>query len=130
IQGTTQTAETRTTSVKLWRILKVDPDSVTFEHSVESIDMWQHMKGRQEVRYNSRTDKTAPPGYEDVAKAVGVTLTTATIDARGKVLKRADSRVSPDSNSTPLAIQLPAEPAPVGHVWTTPAEVEVKQKSG
>lgn len=131
IQGTTQTAETRTTSIKVWKIVDVTAaGGISFEHSVEAIDMWQQMKGRQEVKYNSRTDATPPPGYEDVAKVVGVILTTATIDPRGKVVKRVDNRPSADSNSTPLAIVLPDGPVAIGHVWTNPSEVEVKQKSG
>ncbi len=130
IQGTTQTAETRTTSVKLWTVLGVDKGVTTFEHSVESIDMWQQMKGRQEVRYNSLTDKTPPAGYEHAAKAVGVVLTMASVDAQGKVVRRKDSHNSPDSNSTPLCVLLPAEAISIGDVWHSPAEVDVKNKAG
>lgn len=131
IQGTTQTAETRTTSVKLWKITGVDADgNITLEHSVASIDMWQHMKGRQEVSYNSQKDKTPPPGYEDVAKAVGVTLTTATIDSRGKVLKRIENRKASDGSTAQITLPLPSEPVAIGHEWSAPVEAEVKTKSG
>ena len=72
IQGTSQTAETHSKSIKRWRVDNVaDDGAVTFTHSVESIDMWQKMQGRSEIRYNSLTDSDVPPGYEEAAAAVG-----------------------------------------------------------
>ncbi len=131
IQGTTQSAETRTTSVKQWKITGVDASgNITLEHSVASIDMWQHMKGRQEVSYNSLKDKCPPPGYEDVAKAVGVLLTTATMDNRGKILKRIENRTASDGSTSQITIPLPSEPVAIGHEWSSPIDAEVKQKSG
>ena len=73
IQGTTQTAETLSNSIKIWKINKVnDKGQATFTYSVESVDMRQKFDGRQEVRYNSVKDTEVPPGFGDVAKAVGV----------------------------------------------------------
>ena len=130
IQGTSQTAETRTSSIKAWKITAVSPSGqVRFIHSVESIDMWQRTHGRQEVRYNSKTDKKVPPGYEDAAKAVGVALTIVTIDKRGKVLKREEMH-NQMPGSTPIAFPLPTKAVPVGYVWTSPQEVEVLLKGG
>src|SRR5208282_5464437 len=57
VSGSTQTAETTTTSVKVWRVHEVKPDgSVVFDHMVESVDMRHRLSGRDEVHYNSRTD--------------------------------------------------------------------------
>src|SRR5436190_23256354 len=65
ISGTTQTAETTSGSVKVWKIIDVDAAGhITLEHSVESVDMRQKLSGRDEVTYNSQTDKQPPPGYE------------------------------------------------------------------
>jgi hypothetical protein len=126
IQGTNQTAETRSTSVKAWQVTDVTPDgTVTLVHMVESIDMWQKMQGRQEVHYNSRTDDKVPPGYEEIAQAVGVPLTLVTLDAHGTVLKREEKHRQSNASNMPLAIPLPAEPVPVGHTWSVPADVEV-----
>ncbi len=62
VSASTQTAETTTTSVKVWRVHEVKPDgSVVFDHSVECVDMRHHLSGRDEVHYNSRTDPCAPP---------------------------------------------------------------------
>jgi hypothetical protein len=131
IQGTAQTAETRTKSIKAWKIDKVNDDgSVVFTHSVESIDMWQRMQGRQEIQYNSETDETPPPGYEDVAKQVGVPLTQVTIDARGKILKREEKLAQPNTNPTQITVPLPAEPVAVGHKWDVPFPITITLRQG
>ncbi len=125
IKGTNQTAETRSISVKVWKISEASAERIKFVHSVESIDMWQKTQGRQEVRYNSQTDENPPPGYEDVAKAVGVPLSEVTIDARGNILERKDANPQSTVNTAPIALPLPAKPVPVGHVWTVPLDIEV-----
>ncbi len=125
IQGTNQTAETRSISVKAWKITDVSADRISLVHSVESIDMWQKSQGRQEVRYNSRTDDTVPAGYEDVAKAVGIPLTVLTIDRRGKVLSREDKNPQSTTNTAPITMPLPTKPVAVGHTWSVPLDVEV-----
>ena len=79
--GATKATETVSKSVKVWRVKEVDGDrSATFEQSVEDVDMWQKLTGRDEVRYNSRTDKTPPRGFEDAAKRVGVPLVRVSLD--------------------------------------------------
>ena len=45
--------------------------AATFTHLVDNIEMWQRSSGRNEVRYDSKTDDDVPPGYEEVAKSVG-----------------------------------------------------------
>ena len=60
ISGSSQTTEMVSLSHKLWRITSVDENgNVTFEHLIESVDMRNQMTGREEVRYNSVTDKAA-----------------------------------------------------------------------
>jgi len=131
IEGTSQTAETNSKSIKAWKIDKVGADgTVTFVHFVESIDMWQRTQGRQEVRYNSATDKEVPPGYEDAAKAVGVPLTIVTMNDRGKILKRQEKRLQPGSISTQMTMPLPDHPIAVGETWTSPIDIEVSLKDG
>jgi len=131
IQGTSQTAETQSKSVKTWQINDVDDDgTVTFVHMVESIDMRQKAQGRKEVRYNSATDDEVPPGYEDAARAVGVPLTIVTMDNRGKILKRQEKRVQPSSISTQMTMPLPRQPIAVGETWSSPIDVDVVQKDG
>jgi hypothetical protein len=126
VSGTTQTAETTTDSVKSWKVTSVDDKGqATFVHSVESIDMRQKLTGRQEVRYNSQTDKEIPVGFQDAAKSVGVPLSVITLDASGKVVKREDRQPRTNSDATHITIPLPEEPVPLGYEWTMPYEMTV-----
>ena len=132
VSGTTQTVETVTASTKAWRVLEVQPDgTATFLHIVENVDMRHQISGCQEVRYNSRTDKQAPLGFEDVAKAVGVPLSRVTLDCRGKVITRDRKPLKAlAQNEGDITIPMPEEPIAVGHTWSFPHEVEVVGNNG
>jgi hypothetical protein len=125
IQGTTQTAEMRSASIKVWNVREADDQQATFLHQVESIDMWQRTKGRPEVRYNSQTDSDVPPAYQDAAKAVGVPLTLITVDTRGQVLKREERLQQQSNDSQPLVVILPEAAVDVGDTWTNPLDLKV-----
>ncbi len=122
ISSSTQVAETLSISVKVWRVQKVAPDgTVTFEHRVEDVDMQQDLTGRQRVRYNSRTDKTPPAGFENLAEAVGVPLAVVTMDNKGKIIERRRSPVKAGSKSeAEMTIPLPENPVAVGESWSYP----------
>ena len=132
VSGTTQTAETLSSSVKLWRVAKVEPDgTATFEHLVESVDMRQKLSGRQEVRYNSQTDKKPPLGFENVAESVGVALSVVTIDPSGKIIRRERKPVKAASESEgQITIPLPSKPIAVGEGWSFPYDVDAKLQTG
>jgi hypothetical protein len=131
VAGTTQTAETRSTSIKVWQVQ--EPDSkgnAVFVHSVASVDMQQKLTGRQEVRYNSLTDTAPPAGYEDVAKAVGVPLAVIALDAQGGVVNREDKHTQSTSNPGAITIPLPSGDVAIGHQWDLPDDVTVNLKDG
>lgn len=131
VSGTTQTAETDSESIKVWKVLEVDDAGrATFEHSVESVDMRQLLTGRQEVRYNSQTDAVAPPGFEDVAKAVGVPLSVITVDDRGGIVKRKEVQTQPHATSAEITLPLPEKAVAVKETWSAPHDVEVRLKEG
>jgi hypothetical protein len=133
ISGSTQTAETTSGSVKVWRITQVEPDgSITFEHSVESVEMRQKVSGREAITYNSKTDNEPPPQYEGVAKSVGVPLTVVTIDPSGKILKRVEKRASAtgEQQNNQMVIPLPAQPTAVGESWNVPVDVTIGLEDG
>ena len=132
IQGTTQTAKTKSESIKVWQITAATPGGpVEFVHLVESVNMANEISGRAKVEYDSQKDAQPPAGYEDVAKAVGVPLTVVRIDAQGHVLERQEKHVQPGGgDDTPIAIPLPEVPVSVGHVWTEPHEVTVALPGG
>jgi hypothetical protein len=92
--------------------------------------MWQKTQGRKEVSYNSQTDSEVPPGYEQVASAVGVPLTIVTMDNRGKILKRIEKREQPLSMSTQMTMPLAGHPVAIGESWSSPMEIDVVLKDG
>ncbi len=133
IAGSTQTAETTSGSVKLWRITAVDPAGpITFEHSVDSVDMRQKLSGREAITYNSKTDTEPPQAYEGVAKSIGVPLTEVTIDPSGKILKRIEKRsgATTDPQNSQMVVPLPAEPVAVGESWNVPVDITIALEDG
>ncbi len=128
----TQTAETSTISVKVWRVREVKPNgSAAFDHLVESVDMRHRLSGRDEVHYDSRTDICPPHGFEDVARAVGVPLVTVTIDDRGRILKRQQNSVKgavPGQGE--ITVQLPDRPVAIGDTWLKSTEIDVPLGDG
>lgn len=132
VSGSSQSADTSSKSVKAWRVQRLGPDgSVTFEHTVEWIDMRQRLTGREEVCYDSRTDKEPPPVFQQVAKSVGVPLSVVTIDPQGKILDRERIIARPKNQSEgEITIPLPKEPIAVGHVWSFVHDVTVPLNTG
>ncbi len=132
VGATTQTAESVTRSVKLWRVVDALPDgTATFQHLVETVEMWQKLTGREEVRYNSSTGQDPPRGFEAVAQSLNVPLATVTIDARGQILKRQRHPVKSMVDTEPLmTILLPENPVLPGDSWSYPYEVEIPLENG
>jgi hypothetical protein len=137
VDGSTKTADTVSLSVKAWRVTDVKPDgSAVFEHQVDSVDMRHQMTGCNELRYNSRTDKQAPAGYDQVAEAVGVVLSTVTLDPRGKVVQRERKTVDGKplrgaaQNDGDMTVPLPEKAVAVGETWSVPHDVDVKASNG
>ena len=134
ISGSTQIAEMASVSVKRWGVKDVDKDgNVTFETQWDSIDMRQKMTGREEVHYNSATDKTPPAGYDQIAAMIGKPLSLITTDARGKIIRReakdADTKktlaTSTYQAEQQLLVPLPGEAVTLGQPWSIPNDIRV-----
>ena len=131
VQGVTQTASTRSVSTKQWRIEQVDENgNATFVHSVPHVEMWQKVTGRDEVRFDSRTDKKPPPGYEQVARDVGVPLATIIMDPYGRILGRQNAQPQFNPGIGTLSVPLPAQPVKIGNKWSIPDEVRIRLEDG
>ncbi|HPP53245.1 MAG TPA: hypothetical protein PK777_09865 [Thermoguttaceae bacterium] len=133
VSGVSQTAESVSQSVKVWKVLQVQQDgAAVFEHRVESVQMWQKLTGRQEVRYNSQTDKDPPPGFQTIAKSIGVPLAKITLSPEGKILhrQRTAAAASQDQNDSPITMPLPTEPVAVGDSWSDIFELDVPLETG
>ena len=126
ISGSTQTAETLSDSTKQWKVGSVDAKgNATLVHSVEHVAMWQKSDGRQETRYDSKTDTVPPPIYENVAKSVGVPLVELTLDTLGMVVKREER--FPQTTPLPehVTMPLPENAIAVGEEWTIPSDISI-----
>ncbi len=130
VSGITQTTETRSKSVKVWRVKEVSRDgTATFEHLVENVDMWNKLSGCEQVRYNSQTDAKPPPGFEHLAQSVGVGLSLVTIDSQGNIRERKALKAGVQGGGQ-ITIPFPEEPVPVGHTWSFPHNIDVKLNTG
>ena len=131
ISGTSQTAESYSESVKLWRVLGADPGgNVKFENSVESVNMRQKVTGRAEIRYNSETDTEPPPAFQQTANSVGVPLAIVTIDNRGIIVERDNKQGGLGGVDTQITLPLPEEAVAIGDSWSQTYELDGRKKSG
>jgi len=133
MQGTTQTARTRSESIKVWKVVGVSKDGTEFDlvHSVARVKMTNQLPNRAKVTYDSTKDARPPAGFETVAKTIGVPLTEVRMTEYGKVLLRQDkSKQAPSRPDMPLAITLPEEPVAVGHVWSETYKLSVPSHAG
>ncbi len=132
VGGTTQTTESISKSVKLWKVTEVsDAGSATFEHLVEHVDMWSKITGRQEVTYNSNTDEEPPAGFADVAASVGKPLSLITLNDRGEVIGRKNRhKATANPNEGQVTMTLPEEPIAVGETWSFPYEMVIPTNNG
>lgn len=129
---TSQSTETATDSRKTWTVVDVDPTGrATLEHSVNDVTMTSRTSDRGQIRWSSRGDEPAPPGYEQVKASLGVPLSRLVVDRSGRVLERRDLRPCPPSSTGDLVIvPLPEGPVSEGAEWTVPQEVVVDVPGG
>ena len=132
INGTTQSVETATDSVKTWRVTEVDSDGqTTIEHLVDDVTMTSRTSGQEQTRWESGSAAPPPAGYEGVRLSLGRPLSRLTIDHCGRVLKRRDLFPNPPSNTGDLmVVPLPDEAVGVGSSWIVPEEIVVEVPGG
>jgi hypothetical protein len=127
IDTTTQAAQTKTDSVKAWKITDVLPGGdIEITNVVEKVHMVNQLPDKDATEYDSTTDKVPPPGFEDAAKAVGVPLSVMRITPRGKIVKR-ESKIHGQGaeSDAPIVLRLPEKKVVIGDTWDEPFEVQV-----
>ncbi len=132
IDQTTQEAQTKTDSVKLWKITDVLPNGdIEVMNVVESVHMLNQLPDREPTEYDSRQDKTPPPGFEDAARAVGVPLSVIRMTPAGKVLRR-DVKIRQQNveEDGQIVLRLPDKPVTIGETWVEPFDVKVSLENG
>ena len=130
IAGNSQESKTRTASTKSWKITDVTEQSVTLEQTVLNVDAWQKTDGRQEVRYNSKTDTEVPPDFQRVADLLNKRQALVTIDLSGRVLKRESNTSAPDLGFGSMVLPLPREAVELGYSWDVPDSVRLQERDG
>jgi len=132
IEQSTQAAQTKTDSVKSWKVTDVLPNGeIEFMNVVERVAMVNQLPERDAIEYDSDRDKTAPPGFEDAAKAVGVPLSVIRITPQGKVTRR-DVRIRqmPVDPDAPIVVRLPDQPVNIGATWDEPFDIKIELQGG
>lgn len=132
IEQETQAAQTRTDSVKAWKVTDVLKNGeIEFINIVERVHMVNQLPDKDPSEYDSDRDKTPPPGFEDAARNIGVPLSAVRISPRGKIERR-DVKVRGASaeEDAPIALRLPEEPAAIGETWDEPFDVVVTVDGG
>ena len=132
MEGSTQKALTRSQSVKAWKVTDVLPNGeIELLHTVERVRMTNKLPEQAEQRYDSKEDKTPPPGFEDASKAVGVPLSKVRITAWGKLVDREELHHQPAADpNAPITVLLPEEPIAIGDSWDEPQEITVRLSDG
>ena len=132
IEGSSQEAESKSASIKAWKVTDVLPDGVMeFVHLVEEVRMSNRVPNRAVTMFDSRSDKTPPPGFEQVARAVGVPLSLIRIKPSGEIVHREEKHPQPPaSDDLPITLRLPDDPVAVGEQWDFTYNVMVDRKSG
>ncbi len=129
VNGSTQNSETKSDSVKAWKITDVAADGqFTLINAVEKMEMRVKTSGRAESVYDSETDKEPPPGFGDVAKTVGVPLSKIVLDTQGNIVKRELLTTQPIDTSGQLTVPFPKERIAVGGEWSFPHTISVRKK--
>jgi hypothetical protein len=132
IDKTTQEAQTRTDSVKLWKVTDVLPNGdIEVMNVVESVHMKNQLPDHTPTEYNSEHDKTPPPGYDDAARAIGVPLSVVRLSPAGKVVHRqVKIRQQSAEDDSQLAVRLPDKPVAIGESWDEAFEPKVTLEKG
>jgi hypothetical protein len=132
IDGLTQEAETKSESIKAWKVTDVLPNGeIEFVHLVEVVRMSNRVPNRALTEYDSERDKTPPPGFEFAARAVKVPLTVIRMTPTGEIVSREVKHPQPEvTDDMPITLRLPNHPVAIGEEWDESYEVDVEEKSG
>ena len=130
--GESEETSSRSQSVKVWDVTSVDSlDQMTFDHKIESVDMWQKIGDQEPVAYDSKKDKEAPIEYESIANKIGSTISTVSINPAGQIVNRkSDNPNQPNFGAGTITVPLPTKAVTVGYKWSVPNTLRAKDKDG
>lgn len=132
IRGAEDTAQVHTVSEKLWRVTAVAGDGqMTFDHSVDSVEMMQQTGDNEEIRWSSRSGDVPPIIFETVADQLQKPLVTVTVNPRGQETARQQhAGTDMQLGMGGLTLALPEESIAVGNSWSVPREIKARDEAG
>ena len=132
IEGSTQEAESKSESIKAWKVTDVLPSGeIEFVHLVEAVRMSNRTPNQPEMKYDSEKDSSPPPAFRQAAGSIGVPLSVIRINSNGESVSREEKHPQPVvTEDMPITLRLPDEPVAVGDEWDMSYHVEVERKSG
>lgn len=134
IKGVAQNTKSRTVSTRAWKIREVDPaGNITFDNLLERVEAWNSVEGRQEVHFDSATDKTPPPEFTVMAASVGKVLSTIKIDPQGRIVSRTNNQAQYNPGIGDLTVPLPppeSQPVKAGATWSIGDELKLPLEDG
>lgn len=132
IDGTSGRAETKSESIKAWKVTDVLPNGeMEFMHVVEVMRLSNRVQNRAEINFDSESDETPPPGYEQAARAIGIPLSLIRINPTGKVTYREEKHPQPETTEDmPITLLLPKEEVAIGEQWDTTYDLQMERKDG
>lgn len=132
MEGTTEQAETKSESIKTWKVTDVLPNGdMEFVHLVEVVRMSNRVPNRALVEFDSERDTAPPAGFEQVARAVGVPLSVIRITPTGEIVFREEKHPQPPvTDDMPITLRLPDAPVAIGAQWDESYAVPAELKSG
>jgi hypothetical protein len=134
IKGVAQNTKSRTISTRAWNIREVDAaGNITFDNTVERVEMWNSVEGRAEVHFDSANDKSPPPEFATVAASVGKVLATIKIDPQGRILSRTNNQPQYNPGIGDLTVPFPPadkQPVKAGATWSIPDELKMPLEDG
>lgn len=132
MEGTSEEAQTKTISLKAWKVIDVMPSGeIEFLTLVERVRMENRLPNRAEMVFDSDAADEPPPGFEDAARAVGVPLSSIRISPRGELVERDIKHHQPAADPHEQVVMLlPEGPIAIGESWNQPIKIRVKDADG
>ncbi len=131
VQANTEQVKSRSKSLKKWEFSDVNSNGdAKLAHSIEWVNMWSEMSGREAVHYDSRKDKKAPPDYATIAKSLGTPISNVEVTPFGKITARKDKVKQIDRGTGGLLVPLPPAAVPIGTEWAVAGKVPVSMTDG
>lgn len=131
VEGLSEEVKSRSKSLKRWDFTKIDPNGqAQFKHTIENVNMWSEMSGREPVQYDSLSDQDVPAEYQSIAETIGKPISIITANRFGKIVNREDKIKQIDRGTGGMLIPLPPKPILVKTEWAVPATVVVQLSDG